>query len=196
MRFIAFLRRDPVKRDPVRKEPVMGTLTEEIFSYKLGRPVQEGETVVVDVDHVMSHDTSTPLAIKAFRELTRHTNGRVFNADRSHIVFDHIIPAATIAAATLHRDIRGFANEQGIAVLQEGICHQVMPERGFVTPGSIIVGGDSHTCTYGALELSPPAWARPISLWLMPPDAPGSASPPRSMCVSPARCPLASMPKI
>lgn len=129
----------------------MGTLTEEIFSYKLGRPVQEGETVVVDVDHVMSHDTSTPLAIKAFRELTRHTDGRVFNADRSHIVFDHIIPAATIAAATLHRDIRGFARGQGITVLQEGICHQVMPERGFVTPGSIIVGGDSHTCTYGAL---------------------------------------------
>src|SRR5581483_2260088 len=129
----------------------MGTLTEEIFSYKLVRAVHKGGTVVVYVDHVMSHDTSTPLAIKAFRELTRHTNGRVFAADRSHIVFDHIIPAATIAAATLHRDIRGFASEQGIAVLQEGICHQVMPERGFVIPGSIIVGGDSHTCTYGAL---------------------------------------------
>lgn len=129
----------------------MGTLTEEIFSYKLDRPVHQGETVVVDVDHVMSHDTTTPLAIKAFRELARHNGGRVFDADRSHIVFDHIIPAATIAAATLHRDIRDFAQEQGIAVLQEGICHQVMPERGFVTPGSIIIGADSHTCTYGAL---------------------------------------------
>jgi 3-isopropylmalate/(R)-2-methylmalate dehydratase large subunit/methanogen homoaconitase large subunit len=129
----------------------MGTLTEEIFSHKLGRPVEQGETVIVEVDHVMSHDTTTPLAIKAFRELTKQNGGRVFDANRSHIVFDHIIPASTIAAATLHRDIRTFAREQDIPILQEGICHQVMPERGFVTPGAIIVGADSHTCTYGAL---------------------------------------------
>lgn len=129
----------------------MGTLTEEIFSYKLGRSVEQGETVVVDVDRVMSHDTTTPLAIQAFRKLTQQHGGRVFDAKRSHIVFDHIIPAATIAAATLHRDIRTFAQEQDITILQEGICHQVMPERGYVTPGDIIVGADSHTCTYGAL---------------------------------------------
>ncbi len=129
----------------------MGTLSEEIFSYKLGRTVQQGETVVVDVDRVMSHDTTTPLAIQAFRKLTQQNGGRVFDARRSHIVFDHIIPAATIAAATLHRDIRTFAQEQDITILQEGICHQVMPERGYVTPGDIIVGADSHTCTYGAL---------------------------------------------
>jgi 3-isopropylmalate dehydratase large subunit len=127
----------------------MGTLTEEIFSHKLGRTVVQGETVVVDVDRVMSHDTTTPLAIQAFRKLTN--SGRVFNSQRSHIVFDHIVPAATIAAATLHRDVRAFAQEQDIPILQEGICHQVMPERGYVTPGDIIVGADSHTCTYGAL---------------------------------------------
>lgn len=129
----------------------MGTLTEEIFSHKLGRRVEQGETVVVEVDQVMSHDTTTPLAIQAFRQLARDNGGRVFNAQRSHIVFDHIIPAATIAAATLQRDIRGFAREQEIPILQEGICHQVMPERGFVLPGAIIVGADSHSCTYGAL---------------------------------------------
>jgi len=61
------------------------------------------------------------------------------------------VPAATIAAATLQRDIRAFAHEQDISILQEGICHQVMPERGYVIPGDIIVGADSHTCTYGAL---------------------------------------------
>ena len=132
----------------------MGTLTEEIFSHKLGRAVEQDETVVVDVDRVMSHDTTTPLAIQAFRKLTRSEDSspaRVFDARRSHIVFDHIIPAATIAAATLHRDIRTFAQEQDIRILQEGICHQVMPERGYVAPGDIIVGADSHTCTYGAL---------------------------------------------
>jgi len=129
----------------------MGTLTEEIFSHKLGRAVKEGETVVVDVDRVMSHDTTTPLAIQAFRKLTHQSGGRVFDPRRSHIVFDHIVPAATIAAATLQRDIRAFAHEQDISILQEGICHQVMPERGYVIPGDIIVGADSHTCTYGAL---------------------------------------------
>lgn len=128
----------------------MGTLAEEIFSYKLGRPVHAGETVVVDVDHVMSHDTTTPLAIQAFRKLNNQNEGRVFDAKRSHIVFDHIIPASTIAAATLQRDTRAFAREQGMEILQEGICHQVMPEKGFVLPGSIIVGADSHSCTYGA----------------------------------------------
>jgi homoaconitate hydratase family protein len=128
----------------------MGTLAEEIFSHKLGRPVRAGETIVVDVDHVMSHDTTSPLAIQAFRKLTKNTGGRVFDADRSHIVFDHIIPASTIAAATLHRDVRGFAREQGVAVLQEGICHQVLPEKGFILPGTVIVGADSHSCSYGA----------------------------------------------
>lgn len=129
----------------------MGTLTEEIFSHKLGRRVEEGETVVVAVDRVMSHDTTSPLAIQAFRKLSAQSGGRVFDSRRAHIVFDHIIPAATIAAATLQRDIRSFAREQDINILQEGICHQVMPERGYVVPGSIIVGADSHTCTYGAL---------------------------------------------
>jgi homoaconitate hydratase family protein len=129
----------------------MGTLTEEIFSYKLGRTVAEGETVVTEVDCVMSHDTTSPLAIQAFRQLTQESGGRVFDARRAHIVFDHIVPAATVAAATLQRDIRCFAREQDISILQEGICHQVMPERGYVIPGDIIVGADSHTCTYGAL---------------------------------------------
>lgn len=128
----------------------MGTLAEEIFSYKLGRPVKAGDTVVVEVDHVMSHDTTTPLAIQGIRKLTAKNGGRIYDNKRAHIVFDHIIPAATIAAATLHRDIRSFAKEQDIPILQEGICHQVMPEKGFVVPGSVIVGADSHSCTYGA----------------------------------------------
>jgi 3-isopropylmalate/(R)-2-methylmalate dehydratase large subunit/methanogen homoaconitase large subunit len=129
----------------------MGTLTQEIFGRKLGREVEPGETVVVEVDHVMSHDTTTPLAIQAFARLRALNGGRVFDRKRAHIIFDHIVPAATVAAATLQRDIRSFAGEQGIPILQEGICHQVMPERGFALPGDIIVGADSHTCTYGAL---------------------------------------------
>ncbi|GCE13710.1 3-isopropylmalate dehydratase large subunit [Tengunoibacter tsumagoiensis] len=128
----------------------MGTLAEEIFSHKLGRPVKAGDTVVVEVDHVMSHDTTTPLAIQAFRKLAQKNGGKVFDRSRAHLVFDHIVPASTIAAASLQREVRTFAKEQDLPILQEGICHQVMPEKGFVLPGTVIVGADSHSCTYGA----------------------------------------------
>ena len=68
------------------------------------------------------------------------------------IAFDHIVPAATIQAATLQRDIRRFAREQGLGqVYQEGVGHQIIVEKGFVVPGDVAVGADSHTCTYGAL---------------------------------------------
>ncbi|HEX6776562.1 MAG TPA: 3-isopropylmalate dehydratase large subunit [Ktedonobacterales bacterium] len=142
----------------------MGTLSEEILSRKVGRPVHPGEIIVVDLDLVMSHDTTTPLAMEAFYGLTRRepaavtatssagAQGGVFDRSRVVIAFDHIVPAATIQAATLQRDIRRFAREQELRhVYQEGVGHQVIVEKGFVVPGDVVVGADSHTCTYGAL---------------------------------------------
>ena len=126
----------------------MGTLTEEIFSRKVGRPVRAGEIVVAPVDYVMSHDNTTPLAIESFRQLERP----LWDPDRIIIAFDHMVPAPTTAAAELHRIIRTFIAEQGIRhVFQEGISHQVLVERGFILPGGLVVGADSHSCTYGAL---------------------------------------------
>ncbi len=126
----------------------MGTLAEEIFSGRLGRPVEAGELVVAPLDLVMSHDTTTPLAIEAFRQLAE----RVWDPERIAVVFDHVMPAASIAAAELHKLSRAFVQEQGIKnFFQEGVCHQVIVEKGLVRPGMLIVGADSHTCTYGAL---------------------------------------------
>lgn len=126
----------------------MGTMTEEIFSRKIGRPVHAGEIVIAPVDYVMSHDNTTPLAIESFRKLERP----LWDRERVIIAFDHMVPAPTVAAAELHRRIRSFIEEQGITnVFTEGICHQVMVERGFVVPGGLVVGADSHSCTYGAL---------------------------------------------
>lgn len=126
----------------------MGTLTEEIFSRKVGRRVHAGEIVVAPVDYVMSHDNTTPLAIEAFRSLERP----LWDPERVIIAFDHMVPAPTTAAAELHRRIRSFIAEQGIHhVMDDGICHQVMVEQGFVLPGGLVVGADSHSCTYGAL---------------------------------------------
>ena len=126
----------------------MGTLAEEIFSRKVGRPVRAGEIVVAPVDYVMSHDNTTPLAIQSFRKLGQP----IWDPERVIIHFDHMVPAPTVAAAELHRRIRQFIAEHGITnVFQDGICHQVMVERGFVLPGGLVVGADSHSCTYGAL---------------------------------------------
>ncbi len=126
----------------------MGTIVEEILSRRLGRSVRAGETVVAEVDAVMAHDVTGPLAIDAFRSLEMP----LWNPDRTIFSFDHVIPSNSVAASALHRRIREFAVEHGVRnLLAEGICHVVMVERGFVRPGGVVVGADSHSTTYGAL---------------------------------------------
>jgi len=126
----------------------MGTLIEEIFSRKAGRPVQAGEILLLDVDYIMSHDNTTPLAIKAFRDIGKPIH------DKSKIVihFDHAYPAPNILAAENHKKIIEFVKEQGLPhLLHQGVCHQVMIEEGYITPGAIVIGADSHSNTYGAM---------------------------------------------
>src|SRR5438552_1129133 len=134
-------------RSRLRREH-MGTLTEEIFSRRLGRDVHAGEIVVAPVDYAMAHDVTGPLAIEAFR----HLEVPLWDPERVILVFDHILPANTVASAGLHKLVRDFAAEYSVThVFQEGICHQLMVEKGFIRPGGIVVGADSHSTTYGAL---------------------------------------------
>ncbi len=126
----------------------MGTLVEEIFSRRLGRQVTAGEIVLLDVDSIMSHDNTTPLAIKAFREIGKPIK------DPSKIVihFDHAYPAPNLLAAENQQKIVKFIREQGIEnFYHRGVCHQVMLEEGYVRPGGVVIGADSHSVTYGAL---------------------------------------------
>jgi len=126
----------------------MGTLIEEIFSRKLERQVHAGEIVMVDVDTIMSHDNTTPLAIKAFNEIGKPIK------DKNKIVihFDHAYPAPNLLAAEAQRKSLDFINREGLQnFYHQGVCHQVMIEEGFVTPGAVIIGADSHSNTYGAL---------------------------------------------
>jgi len=126
----------------------MGTLTEEIFSRKLGRPVKAGDIVWSKVDYVMSHDTMTVLAAAAFNEIAT----KVFDPNRIVVLFDHIVPPANMEQAIAQATARKFVKAHKITnFFTEGVCHQVMVEKGFAMPGSIIIGSDSHTCTYGAL---------------------------------------------
>ncbi|MGQ0536739.1 MAG: 3-isopropylmalate dehydratase/homoaconitate hydratase family large subunit [Methanobacteriota archaeon] len=109
---------------------------------------EPGEIVVRPVDLVYAHDATAPLAIKAFREMGFD---RVFDPSKVLFFFDHVYPAPTPKAAELHREVREFAAEQGIRVVEgQGISHQLLAESDVVRPGQVVVGGDSHTVTLGA----------------------------------------------
>ena len=129
------------------------TLVEKIFAHHLGREnLAAGETVFAPVDLVLGTDVTVALSIKVFREMGA---ARVFDPGKLVFINDHFVPAKDIASANLSARMREFAREQGIdhyfEVGRGGICHITLPEQGLVCPGDIVVGADSHTCTYGAL---------------------------------------------
>ncbi|MFZ2472559.1 MAG: 3-isopropylmalate dehydratase large subunit [Methanothrix sp.] len=129
------------------------TISQKIFSRASGstKMVEPGEIVEAGVDYVMSHDGTSVLAIKAFLEMGSE---RVWDPERIVIPFDHIVPANNETAAELQKDVRTWAKEQNITNFFDcgsGVCHQVFPEQGFALPGLLLVGADSHSCTYGAL---------------------------------------------
>ncbi len=125
------------------------TLVEKVFSSRCGTGVRAGEVVMAPVDAAMIHDITGPLAIRTFREMGGE---RVFDPKRVVMLFDHQVPADSIAAAENQVFMRRFAAEQGILNydIREGVCHQVVLEKGHAAPGEIVVGSDSHTCMYGA----------------------------------------------
>ncbi|NJD77771.1 MAG: 3-isopropylmalate dehydratase large subunit [Candidatus Methanoperedens sp.] len=128
----------------------MPTISEEILGRASGKPAKAGDFVIADIDYAMAHDGTSVLAVKAFREMGAK---KVWNPSRIIIAFDHIVPANNETAAKLQQNIRQWVKEQGISNffdIGEGICHQVFPEHGFALPGKLIIGADSHSCTYGA----------------------------------------------
>jgi len=127
---------------------VVSTITEKILANASHKnEVVPGDFVVADVSYAMAHDSTAPLAIEGFSKIT----DKVFDKDRVIIVFDHFFPAPTVAGATLHQKSRKFVMEQNISgFFTNGVCHQLLVEK-FVSPGDVLVGADSHTCTEGAL---------------------------------------------
>jgi 3-isopropylmalate/(R)-2-methylmalate dehydratase large subunit len=126
-------------------------ITEKILAKASGKnTVQPGEIVDANVDMVMIHDLTGPLAVEAFKKIGIQ---KVWDNQKVVVILDHQIPAESIKAAELHKTMRKFASDQQLRIYdigKGGICHQVMPEKGHVIPGTVIVGADSHTCTYGA----------------------------------------------
>lgn len=126
------------------------TLVEKIFSNAVKREVKAGDFVVADIDYAMAHDGTAPLAIEAFQEFEAKN---VWDSEKIILVIDHIAPSAVESISALHKMMRAFAAQHRIKLYDvgSGVCHQLMVEEGYVKPGSIIVGADSHTCTYGAV---------------------------------------------
>ncbi|MDR2700277.1 MAG: 3-isopropylmalate dehydratase large subunit [Nitrososphaerota archaeon] len=126
-------------------------ITEKILAKASDKKfVAPGEIVDTNVDVLMTHDLTGPLAVESFKKIGAE---KVWNNQKVVVILDHQIPAESIKAAELHKTMRHFAKEQKLRIYdvgRGGICHQVMPEQGHVVPGAVIVGSDSHTCTYGA----------------------------------------------
>ncbi|GIV83893.1 MAG: hypothetical protein KatS3mg052_0900 [Candidatus Roseilinea sp.] len=127
------------------------TIAEKILSRAARKRVRAGEIAIVHVDGAMATDATAPLAIQAFHEMGGR---RVWDARRVAFVLDHAAPAPNERIANLHAMMRQFARDQGCHCYDvgEGICHQLMVERGHVRPGDLFLGADSHTPTCGALN--------------------------------------------
>ncbi len=128
------------------------TITEKIFSEHVGKKVYAGEIVRSPIDMVIGNDITTPISIKAFEDVGAT---KLANPDGFSIVLDHFIPAKDIASANQARISRDFAKKHKMKHFFDekdmGIEHALLPEKGLVVPGDVIIGADSHTCTHGAL---------------------------------------------
>jgi 3-isopropylmalate/(R)-2-methylmalate dehydratase large subunit len=128
------------------------TLAERILARAAGREsVTAGEFIVADIDLALLHDIFAAQVFDLLREVGAEN---VLEPDQTVVVIDHLVPAPSAEAAAIHQRIREHVSRLGITAFYdagEGICHQLLPERGHVRPGMLIVGTDSHTTTYGAL---------------------------------------------
>ena len=129
------------------------TMTQKILAHHAGLDtVKVGQLIMAKLDLVLGNDITTPVAIKEFEKLGVD---KVFNKDKIAIVPDHFTPNKDIKAAEQCKFVREFARKYDVTnyfeVGELGIEHALLPEKGLVVSGDLVIGADSHTCTYGAL---------------------------------------------
>ena len=127
------------------------TIAEKILSQHAGKKLKGGDVAVCDIDFCFAQDGTSELVIDSFHSLGRK---RIFNQRKFAITIDHSAPSPRQSISNIHNKLRRFSQKQGSLLFDVGcgVCHQVIPEAGYILPGSLIVGADSHTCTYGALN--------------------------------------------
>ena len=135
------------------------TLVEKILARASGLPeVKAGDVVEPKVDLAMSHENAA-LVINQFMEIHKGTSiqPKIWNPSRVAVIFDHRVPAESPKTASNQKKVREFVGLQGVGKFHDirgdvgGICHQILPENGYVRPGQVVVGTDSHTTSHGAL---------------------------------------------
>jgi len=127
------------------------TIAEKILSSHSGADAKAGDIVIADLDFMIGQDGTSGVAIDVFRKMEAK---KVKDPSRIAIIIDHSSPSPNEGVSAIHKKIREFAKEQGIHLYDIGcgICHQITPEMGHVVPADLVIGADSHTCTYGAVN--------------------------------------------
>ena len=129
----------------------MSTISEKILTKKSNQEtIFAGDFVKANVDVALNHDVTSVLAFEAMYQMGSE---KVWDPDKVVMVLDHVAPPSSVNSARVHNVIRDFVRAQEMKNffdVNSGVCHQVLPEHGFVKPGMLVIGADSHTCTHGA----------------------------------------------
>jgi len=128
------------------------TIAEKILSNHSSKKVKVGDIAICRVDFYFGQDGTSGIIIDNFRKL-----GNIKPSDKTkfYMVIDHSGPSPSVGVSTIHKKMRAFADEYGVGIYDVGVgvCHQIIPELGHVVPGDLVIGADSHTCTYGAINV-------------------------------------------
>ncbi len=128
------------------------TIAEKILGNHSKKDVIQGEIVIADLDFCMGQDGTSGIIIDSFNQMNA---AKVFDKDKVSMVIDHSAPSPNEGVSAIHKKIRDFADRTGIIFYDIGcgVCHQLLPEQGHVVPGDLVIGADSHTCSYGAINV-------------------------------------------
>lgn len=128
------------------------TIAERILSSHSGKDLRAGDVAVCDVDFCFGQDGTSSIIIDSFKKLG---SKKLFDKSKFYMIIDHSAPSPNIGVSAIHKKMRGFAKEfeAGFYDIGCGVCHQLVPQNGHVTCGDLVLGADSHTCTYGAINV-------------------------------------------
>jgi len=128
------------------------TIAERIFSNHARKSVRAGDIAICDIDFCFGQDGTSSIIIDSFKKLG---NIKPFDKRKFYMVIDHSAPSPNLGVSMIHKKMRNFASATGVGLydIGEGVCHQLIPEEGKVVCGDLVLGADSHTCTYGAINV-------------------------------------------
>jgi len=128
------------------------TIAEKILSNHSGKDLRAGDVAVCDVDFCFGQDGTSSIIIDSFKKLGA---AKAFDKSKFYMIIDHSAPSPNIGVSAIHKKMRDFAGtyQVGMYDIGCGVCHQLVPQKGHVTCGDLVLGADSHTCTYGAINV-------------------------------------------